>query len=137
MTTTSRSAKWIACGLGPVVLVALVFALPGCGGGEAKKPPPPANVNWDEAKNYIGVFTTVTGPVMDGNYYQGPLALNIGKSEGDPDRFVILIRGTKQSPDDYVGKTVSVKGTIAKINDVPMIAVSKPEGVVMQGSATP
>jgi hypothetical protein len=84
----------------------------------------PTNITWDQAKDYVGQNVTVTGPVVGTHDFGQAAVLNIGKDYPNPSRFTVYIPGEKRAgvPDDlYIGKTISVTGTLKQYQDVPEI----------------
>jgi len=97
------------------------------------------DIQWNEAKYYIGKFKTVCGTVV-GTYYDvtsngQPTFLNIGKPYPDPDRFIVIIwgedRGKFYSPpeDYYLGKNINVIGLIMEYEGIAKIEVWRPSQI--------
>lgn len=114
-----------------------------CGGGGEPTPTPTmflsCDIQWNEAKYYIGEFKTVCGTVV-GTYYDvtsngQPTFLNIGKPYPDPDRFIVIIpgedRGKFSSPpeDYYLGKNINVIGLIMEYEGIAKIEVWRPSQI--------
>jgi len=97
------------------------------------------DIEWNEAKQYIGEYKTVCGPVVDAYYASStngqPTFLNIGKDYPDPDRFTVIIwgddRGNFPSPpeDYYFGKTIAVTGLIEEYEGIAEILVTSPSQI--------
>lgn len=97
------------------------------------------DIQWNEAKYYIGEYMTVCGPVIDSHYASTssgqPTFLNIGKDYPDLDRFTVVIwgdnRGNFPSPpeDYYLGKNIGVTGLITEYEGIAQIEVSTPSQI--------
>ncbi len=96
-------------------------------------------VPWFQAKDNIGAFTTVCGPVVGVHYYRDsdgkPTLLDLGNPDSETDRVIVLIwgqsRGNFPEPPEqfYAGKTICVYGLIAKYNGTPLIRVDTPDQI--------
>lgn len=99
----------------------------------------PSTIRWDEAKDHIGQTVTVIGPVVGSRDFGGPAVLNIGKDFPDPSRFTVFIAPEKRAgvPNDlYVGKTISVTGTLKSFHDVPEIEAGAADITVIKESTS-
>jgi micrococcal nuclease len=128
-----------------LVIVFLLYTIPSCGKEEESFSLPGSNssvsnnsielpsksspetsktpeIQWNEARDYIGVEVIVCGPVVDSKWASGsngkPTFLNIGKPYPDKDRFTVVIweeyrDNFPETPEEfYLGKTVCVTGII-------------------------
>jgi hypothetical protein len=99
----------------------------------------PGAIPWWDAINYIGVETTVIGPVVDTEWAeesQGkPTFLNLGLSYPDPGRFTVLMWIDARwnfdfAPEEvYLGQTVCVYGTIALYEGSAEMVIEGPEWI--------
>lgn len=97
------------------------------------------DIQWNEAKYYIGERKTVCGTVV-GTHYDGTsngqlTFLNIGKPDPDPNRFIVIIpgedRGKFSSPPEeyYLGKNINVIGLIMEYEGIAKIEVWRPSQI--------
>lgn len=97
------------------------------------------DIQWDEAKYYIGEYKTVCGPVVDTHYASTssgqPTFLNLGKAYPNLDRFTVVIWGDDRdnfpwSPEDYYySKNIAVTGLIQEYEGSSQIFVSSPSQI--------
>lgn len=125
--------------------IMLVVGIACGGGGEAAPTPTPTatltqdiscDIQWNEAKDNIGQWMTVCGPVVDTHYATTsngkPTFLNIGKPYPNSNRLTVVIwgddRGNFPSPPEnyYQGKNVGVTGLITEYEGIAEIMVSNP-----------
>jgi DNA/RNA endonuclease YhcR with UshA esterase domain len=96
-------------------------------------------IQWNEARDYIGVEVIVCGPVVDSKWASGsngkPTFLNLGKPYPEPDRFTIVIwedyRDNFPAPPEelYDGKTVCVTGIIDEYKNSTQIELRSPSNI--------
>jgi DNA/RNA endonuclease YhcR with UshA esterase domain len=140
-------------------LVLTLVLIAGCGGGATPQPPtpdvppgpekpspqaPPERViPWQDARNHIGEYVVVEGPVVSAKYASGskgqPTFLNIGRPYPDPGRFTALIWGSERNsfvakyppgPETYfLNKKVRVRGLIEEYKGIPEIVLHYPDDI--------
>ena len=99
----------------------------------------PAIITWDQAKDHVGQFAIVTGPVVGTHDLGDAAVLNVGKDYPDRGRFTVYIPAEKRKgvPEDlYEGKTIAVDGTIKLFRHVPEIEAGAEHIIVVAQSAT-
>ncbi len=99
----------------------------------------PVSINWDQAKDYIGQYVTVTGPVVGSHDLGKAVVLNIGKDYPAPDRFTVYLTAEKRVgfPDDLdKDKTISVTGMLKLFHNVAEIEGDPAHIVVIGQSST-
>jgi hypothetical protein len=100
----------------------------------------PSTISWDQAGDHIGQTVTVVGPVVGSHDFGGAAVLNVGKNYPDPDRFTVYIRAEKRAgiPDDlYVGKTISVTGTLKIFKNAAEIQAGSADIIVVKQADAP
>lgn len=131
-----------------VLGIMLVVGIACGGGGEAAPTPTPTatltpviscDLNWNEAKDNIGQWMTVCGPVVDTHYATTsngkPTFLNIGEDYPSTSRFTVVIWGDDRdkfpaAPENYYyGKKIAVTGLIESYGGIAEIAVSSPSQI--------
>lgn len=125
-----------------IILAALIMTLSGCSSdvnpGVATSASP-ETISWVEGIDHIGEKHTVFGQVISVNHNaydeDEPTILNVGKTDPDPDRFLVVIPGADRdnfdrSPESYyVGKVIEVKGKIKDRDGLAAITVHGPEDI--------
>jgi hypothetical protein len=91
---------------------------------------------WTQARNYVGSYMTVCGPVARTNHARtsqgSPTFIDLGNGYPSTNRFTIVIWGQNRSrfttpPEQlYSGKRVCVTGLIDRYEGVPEIEVTSP-----------
>ena len=99
----------------------------------------PTSITWDQAKDHIGQYVTVTGPVVGTHDFGDAAVLNVGKDYPDASRFTVFIPADKRDgvPEDLDnGKTISVTGTLKMFHNVPEIEAGSDDIEIVSGAAT-
>lgn len=123
-------------------LTALIITLNGCSSDvnpNVATSASPETISWVEGIDHIGEKHKVFGQVISVNHNPNddaePTILNVGKTDPDPDRFLVIIPGAERDNFDrtpesyYVGKVIEVEGKIAGRGDLAAITVHGPEDI--------
>ena len=99
-------------------------------------------INWDQAKNFIGESKTVCGPVVSTKYassIQGePTYLDLGTKNPDPARLTVIIWGDQRTsfsfkPEEfYAQKDICVSGLIVDYKGIAEIEIKTPTQITIQ-----
>jgi DNA/RNA endonuclease YhcR with UshA esterase domain len=104
--------------------------------------PKTPEIQWNEARDYIGVKVIICGPVVDSKWASGsngkPTFLNMGKPYPEKDRFTVVIweeyrDNFPETPEEYyLGKTVCVTGIVDVYKNSCQIELRSPSKIAIK-----